>query len=96
MEYYIIGFLFYSVLLGDREESRPGEAVAKFFLKPVAYFFPTAITTPTDVVAKAMINNMLAAADRPVELYENKAIHQLSGISKGCSGTSSQCEGDKK
>ncbi|XP_041365597.1 oxidoreductase HTATIP2-like [Gigantopelta aegis] len=84
------------VLLGEREESRPGEAVAKFFLKPVAYLFPTAITTPMDVVAKAMINNMLAPVDRPVELYENKAIHQLSGVSKGCSGSKSQDGGDKK
>jgi len=71
------------VLMCDRQESRPAEFAFRTLLKPVSYFFPTAITTPTKVMALAMINNMLAKGDK-VELYENKAIHELSGISKGC------------
>ncbi|KAK7500428.1 hypothetical protein BaRGS_00008335 [Batillaria attramentaria] len=35
------------VLMCNRQESRPGEAVARFLLKPISYIFPTAITTPS-------------------------------------------------
>lgn len=72
------------VLMVDREENRPMEHVFRTILKPVSYFFPTAITTPVTVVAHAMINNALSNIGEKVELYENKAIHQISGISKGC------------
>ncbi|XP_059150878.1 oxidoreductase HTATIP2-like isoform X2 [Physella acuta] len=73
------------VLLCDREESRPMEAAFRLVLKPVAYFFPTAITTPVSVVTLAMINNVVASSNSSTfEVYDNKAIHQLSGISKGC------------
>jgi len=70
------------VLMVDREESRPFEFAIRQILKPVSYFFPTAITTPVSVMAMAMINNVIAKGEK-VELYENKAIHDLSGISKG-------------
>ena len=59
------------------------ENVFRTLLKPVSYFFPTAITTPVEVVAHAMINNALSNVGEKVEMYENKAIHQISGISKG-------------
>ncbi|KAK7491433.1 hypothetical protein BaRGS_00017262 [Batillaria attramentaria] len=73
-----------AVLMCNRQESRPGEAVARFLLKPISYIFPTAITTPVEVLSRAMINNMVAPSTQSVELYENKAIHQLSGISGVC------------
>ena len=63
------------------------ENVFRTLLKPVSYFFPTAITTPVEVVAHAMINNALSNVGEKVEMYENKAIHQISGISKGKSIT---------
>ena len=72
----------------NRQESRPGEAFAQVLLKPVSFLFPTAITTPVEVLARAMINNVVAPGEK-VELYENKAIHQLSGISGRCKNTDS-------
>lgn len=73
------------VLMCDRQESRPMEAAFRAVLKPVSYFFPTAITTPVQIVARAMINNAIASTNSTtLELYDNKAIHLLSGISKGC------------
>ncbi|XP_012938592.1 oxidoreductase HTATIP2 isoform X2 [Aplysia californica] len=71
------------LLMVDRQESRPMEATLRTLLRPVSYFFPTAVTTPVKVMALAMINNGMVAGDK-VEVYDNKAIHQLSGISKGC------------
>lgn len=61
------------------------EAWFRAALKPVSYFFPTAISCPVRVVALAMINNAVAGNNNlTFELYDNKAIHQLSGISRGC------------
>ena len=71
------------MLLCDRQESRPGEAVARVLLKPVSYLFPTAITIPVEVLSRAMINNVISPGE-PVETYENKAIHQLSGSFSRC------------
>ncbi|XP_050409995.1 oxidoreductase HTATIP2 [Patella vulgata] len=75
------------VIMCEREESRPAEAVARTLLKPIAFFFPTAITTPVGYVATAMINNALSKTDKTYELYENKAIHELAKMAeapKGC------------
>ncbi|CAH8503113.1 unnamed protein product [Schistosoma turkestanicum] len=43
-------------LLCSRVESRPAERAFKILLKPVAYLTPTLLTTPIDILAKAMIN----------------------------------------
>ncbi|KAL8559370.1 hypothetical protein ACOMHN_045090 [Nucella lapillus] len=72
-----------AVIMCNREEHRPGEAFARVLLKPVSYLFPTAITTPVEVLSRAMINNVISPGET-VEVYENKAIHQLSGISSVC------------
>ncbi|XP_002742403.1 protein HTATIP2-like [Saccoglossus kowalevskii] len=72
-----------SMLLCDRTESRPGEWVLKKLLSPVTYLAPTAISVPTSTVAKAMVNNCVAPpGDKKVEIFENKAIHQISGTLK--------------
>ena len=68
----------------NRNESRPLEAVARFVLTPVAKLFPTAITIPIDVVVRAMINNVITPTEKTVEVFENKAIHLMSGISSVC------------
>ncbi|CAG5120154.1 unnamed protein product [Candidula unifasciata] len=79
------------VLMVDREESRPMEAAFRALLKPVSYFFPTAISVPVRIVALALINNAVAPpSGSTFELYDNKAIHQISGISKGCGVKRSQ------
>lgn len=76
--YHIIKY--YRILLCDREESRPSESFFRTVLKPVFYFFPTAISTPTEVVARAMVNNAISPpSENKTELFENKAIHMLAG-----------------
>ena len=82
----MIVLFMYRVLMVDRQESRPMEAVARFLLIPVAKFFPTAITIPIENVAQAMINNAVNATDAPVETFENKDIHVISGQSDMCRG----------
>ncbi|XP_076450349.1 protein HTATIP2-like [Babylonia areolata] len=82
-----------AVIMCNREEHRPGEAFARVLLKPVSYLFPTAITTPVEVLSRAMVNNAMAPKDIPVEVYENKAIHQLSGISPACKNKAPQKKG---
>lgn len=67
-------------MLCDREESRPSESFFRTVLKPVFYFFPTAISTPTEVVARAMVNNAISPpSENRTELFENKAIHMMAG-----------------
>ncbi|XP_060074466.1 oxidoreductase HTATIP2-like [Ylistrum balloti] len=74
------------LILCNRQESRPSETFFKTVLKPMSYFFPTAVTTPVQVLARAMINDAIHPIRHdPVLLYENRAIHFLSGISKQCS-----------
>ncbi|XP_052802830.1 oxidoreductase HTATIP2-like [Mya arenaria] len=72
------------VLMVNRQESRPMEAIARFLLVPVAKVFPTAITIPVESVAQAMINNAVSDKGKSVETFENKDIHVLSGISGHC------------
>ncbi|ESO91740.1 hypothetical protein LOTGIDRAFT_217236 [Lottia gigantea] len=74
------------VLMCNRQESRPGEAIARLFLKPVAALFPTAITTPVETLAKAMINNVMMKSEKTYEIYENKAIHELAKVGKDKGG----------
>ncbi|KAK3598776.1 hypothetical protein CHS0354_015578 [Potamilus streckersoni] len=73
-----------AVLMVNREETRPLEAMARFLLIPIAKMFPTAITTPMDVLVKAMVNNVVSPSGKTVELLDNKAIHYMSGISVKC------------
>ncbi|XP_043561321.1 oxidoreductase HTATIP2 isoform X1 [Chiloscyllium plagiosum] len=68
------------VLMCDREESRPMEWMTRKLLIPVAYMFPTAITTPMPVLVKAMMNNVVLPADKKMELFHNKHIHELSKL----------------
>nr|XP_005997348.2 PREDICTED: oxidoreductase HTATIP2 [Latimeria chalumnae] len=72
--------IIFRILMCDRKESRPAEWLTRKFLVPVAYMFPSAITVPTSVVAKAMINHVVMPSDKKVELLENKAIHMLGKL----------------
>ena len=74
----------------NRNESRPLEAVARLVLWPVAKLFPTAITVPIEVVVRGMINNVVTPTEQTVEVFENKAIHLMSGISSVCPKESSK------
>lgn len=46
-------------------------------LKPVACFFPTAITTPVEVLARAMIVSAAQEASKKLEILDNKHIHSM-------------------
>ena len=69
---------FYSVLMCDRQESRPGEAVFRFFMKPIAKLAPTWISTPTEVVGKAMVNAAILPTADSFMVMENKDIFKLA------------------
>lgn len=71
--------LFPRVLLCDRQESRPGEWMARKALGVVAHFFPTYMSIPVTTVARAMANLavMPAKDGQKVEVLENAAIHAL-------------------
>ncbi|XP_061470445.1 oxidoreductase HTATIP2 isoform X2 [Rhineura floridana] len=68
-----------AVLLCDRQESRPGEWMARKVFGVVAHFFPTALSVPTEAVARAMINLVVMPGEegQKVEVLENAAIHAL-------------------
>ena len=68
-----------SILLGERTESRPGEAVGQWVAKQLPFIFSGPLTKykgiPADTVAKAMIN----AVQKPhsgVEIVENLEIFE--------------------
>ncbi|XP_003225858.3 oxidoreductase HTATIP2 isoform X2 [Anolis carolinensis] len=68
-----------AVLLGDRQESRPGEWMTKKILGAYACISPTTMTVPTVTVAQAMVNNVVMPGKdgQKVEILENAAIHAL-------------------
>ncbi|KAM8877036.1 oxidoreductase HTATIP2 [Synchiropus picturatus] len=69
------------VLLVDRQESRPGEWLArKFFCAFSAV--TTSMSIPIQAVAKAMVSNTLLQPEQKMEILENKAIAAL-GKSSG-------------
>ncbi|GFS19985.1 oxidoreductase HTATIP2 [Elysia marginata] len=74
------------MLLSKREEKHLLEVLTGFVLKHVHNFFPTAISTPVDVVVRAMINHVLVPLPGTPQwtLYNNKALHLASGLSRGC------------
>ncbi|KAL4642003.1 oxidoreductase HTATIP2 [Arapaima gigas] len=66
-----------AVLMVDRQESRPAEWLARKFLSPISYFFPTALSIPIKSVARAMVVNTLIEKREKVEILENKEIYNL-------------------
>ncbi|RUS83563.1 hypothetical protein EGW08_008669 [Elysia chlorotica] len=74
------------MLLCKRDETRMLELVAGSILQPIHYLFPTAISAPVEVVARAMINHVLLplGSEPNWTLYNNKALHLASGLSTGC------------
>jgi len=79
-----LGFQRFSIyrpafLIGNRQETRIGERVALFVLRPVSYMFPTFITIPIETVARAMIANLWNKPGTAVEILENSAVHHLGG-----------------
>ncbi|XP_036391282.1 oxidoreductase HTATIP2 [Megalops cyprinoides] len=82
-----LGFERYSifrpaVLMVDRQESRPAEWLARKFLAPVSYFFPTALSIPIKSLVRAMVVNTLIEGEKKVEIIENKAIYNFGKIAE--------------
>ncbi|XP_062248304.1 oxidoreductase HTATIP2 isoform X2 [Platichthys flesus] len=65
------------VLLVDRQESRPGEWLARKFFSAVSAVVSTPMSIPIQAVAKAMVSNTLRQAEQKTEILENKAIGEL-------------------
>lgn len=68
------------MLMVDREESRPLEAVTRFFMKPVQWIAPTLATTPVETLARAMIMNTVQEQPAGSEIVDNKRIHLLGNM----------------
>lgn len=64
------------VLLVDRQESRPGEFLARQFFRAFSPLCPS-MSVPVQTVAAAMVSNTLLKADNKTEILENKAIAAL-------------------
>ncbi|XP_020011816.1 oxidoreductase HTATIP2 isoform X2 [Castor canadensis] len=65
------------VLLCDRQESRPGEWLARKFFGFLPDSWASVHSVPVLTVVKAMLNNMVRTDYKQMELLENKAIHDL-------------------
>ncbi|KAM6942636.1 oxidoreductase HTATIP2 [Xenentodon cancila] len=65
------------VLLVDRQESRPGEWLARKFFSVVSAVRSTSMSIPIEMVAKAMVSNTLLQPEQKTEILENKDITSL-------------------
>nr|XP_046251037.1 oxidoreductase HTATIP2 [Scatophagus argus] len=75
----VLGFDRYAiyrpgVLLVDRQESRPGEWLARKFFNAMSAVCSTSMAIPIQMVAKAMVSNTLLQPEQKTEILENKAI----------------------
>ena len=74
------------MLLAEREESRPGESIARAFTKPFQYIAPTLLTTPIDTLAKSLLSATLYTEVDPkskpanTEIIDNCKIFELAKI----------------
>jgi hypothetical protein len=74
--------MIYRLLMCEREERRLSESILRTLIKPVQYIAPTLMTTPTETLAKAMINNTYLADKAKVEIIDNAKIFQLASLSE--------------
>lgn len=69
-------FIFYRLLLCDREESRPGESCFRCCWKPMPQCIVKASAISTDNLAKAMVYKATYPSEK-VEIIENKQLYDL-------------------
>ncbi|XP_034015331.1 oxidoreductase HTATIP2 isoform X2 [Thalassophryne amazonica] len=65
------------VLLVDREESRPGEWMARKFFGALFHVGFKSMSIPIQTVAKAMVSNTLLQPEQKMEILENMGIAAL-------------------
>jgi len=72
------------VLMVDREESRAGERLLRFLIKPVAFAAPQLITTPIETLANSLIARAIYSqeSDKQIELLDNRQIFAMSDLYK--------------
>ncbi|MEQ2181204.1 hypothetical protein GOODEAATRI_008981 [Goodea atripinnis] len=68
------------VLLVDRQESRPGEWLARKFFGAVSAVGSTSMSIPIQAVAKAMVSNTLLQPEQKAEILENMDILSLGKV----------------
>ncbi|XP_076003122.1 oxidoreductase HTATIP2 [Genypterus blacodes] len=68
------------VLLVDRQESRPGEWLARKFFGAISSVSSTSMAISIHEVAKAMVSNSLLQPQQKTEILENNAIASLGKI----------------
>ena len=83
--YYIYTFVYFRLLLGDREESRPFEKIFSFVMKPIIYLSPTTMSTPALTLSQAMINATVLPSSKPVQLMDISEIFVMAGVDANCS-----------
>ncbi|KAM3624765.1 uncharacterized protein V6R79_001231 [Siganus canaliculatus] len=66
------------VLLVDRQESRPGEWMARKFFGALSAVGSSSMSVPIQAVAKAMVLNTVLQPEQKTEILENKAIVTLA------------------
>lgn len=71
------------VLLCDRQESRPGEWLARKFFGSLPASWASGYAVPVVTVVRAMLNNLVSPSSGQMELLENKAILHLGKDSDG-------------
>jgi len=67
-----------SMLLGDREESRPGEFAGKIFMKPLASLIPWKYRPIQAATVAAAIQRSIASDQAGKQVWEGKALFDLS------------------
>lgn len=65
------------MLLVDRQESRPGEWLARKFFSGLSAVGFSSMSIPIAAVAKAMVSNTLLQPEQKTEILENKDIGSL-------------------
>lgn len=65
------------VLLVDRQESRPGEWMARKFFGALTALGSTSMSIPVQAVARAMVSNTLRQPEQKTEILENQDVINL-------------------
>ncbi|XP_067427470.1 oxidoreductase HTATIP2 [Thunnus thynnus] len=65
------------VLLVDRQESRPGEWMARKFFGALTALGSTSMSIPIQAVARAMVSNTLRQPEQKTEILENQDVINL-------------------
>jgi len=66
------------LVVAEREQRKKTEAFANIVLKPIEWFFPTLMTVPASIVARAMLNKTLMPVTDKVEIIGNSDLHVVA------------------